>query len=72
MAHHRPDAARAGCVTQEEPALDCHSGEAQRLTNFLRIEPDLTMSKLRARLMLMNEDLWAKLSRGLRLGGLAD
>jgi hypothetical protein len=42
------------------------------VTDFLRIEPDLTTSKLRARLMFMNPELWAKLSRGLRLGGLPD
>lgn len=42
------------------------------VADFLRIEPDLTMSKLRARLMFMNESLWGNLSRGLRLGGLPD
>lgn len=44
----------------------------EAVADFLRIEPDLTMSKLRARLTFMNADLWGKLSRGLRLGGLAD
>jgi TolB-like protein len=40
--------------------------------DFLRIEPDLTMSKLRTRLMFMNDNLWGNLSRGLRLAGLPE
>jgi hypothetical protein len=44
----------------------------EAVADFLRIEPDLTMSKLRARLMFMNESLWGNLSRGLRLAGLPE
>ena len=40
------------------------------VAQFLRIEPDLTIEKLRARLIFMNPGLWSNLTRGLRLGGL--
>lgn len=42
------------------------------VADFLRIEPDLTLRKLRARLMFMNDSLWGKLSHGLLLGGLPE
>ena len=42
------------------------------VADMLRIEPDLTLRKLRARLMFMHEGLWEKLSHGLRLAGLPD
>jgi TolB-like protein len=45
---------------------------AEAVADMLRIEPDLTMRKLRARLLFMHEALWQKLSRGLKLAGLPD
>jgi TolB-like protein len=42
------------------------------VAQFLRIEPDLTIAKLRARLVFMNPDLWNNLTHGLRLGGLIE
>lgn len=45
---------------------------AAALADMLRVEPDLTIRKLRARLMFMHDELWEKLSRGLRLAGLPD
>lgn len=58
-------AANLANLGQVAPAKEAVAG-------FLRIEPDLTMAKLRARLMFMNEGLWGNLSRGLRLGGLPE
>ena len=53
-----------------------HLGETEApagaIADMLRIEPDLTMRKLRARLMFMHDPLWQKLSRGLTLAGLPD
>jgi hypothetical protein len=45
---------------------------SQAVADMLRIEPDLTMRKLRARLAYMHESLWDNLSRGLRLAGLPE
>jgi TolB-like protein len=42
------------------------------IDDMLRIEPDLTLQKLRKRLIYMDESLWRKLSHGLRLAGLSD
>jgi TolB-like protein/Flp pilus assembly protein TadD len=47
-------------------------GPAEAVADMLRIEPDLTMRKLRARLMFMHDALWQNLSRGLKLAGLPD
>jgi TolB-like protein len=47
-------------------------GPARAVANMLRVEPDLTIRKLRARLMFMDDKLWEKLSRGLTLAGLPD
>jgi hypothetical protein len=44
----------------------------EAVQEFLHIEPDLTVDKLHARLMFMNEGLWGNLSQGLRLAGLPD
>ncbi len=45
---------------------------SQAIADMLRVEPDLTIRKLRARLMFMHDKLWQKLSRGLTLAGLPD
>jgi hypothetical protein len=42
------------------------------VSDMLKIEPDLTLRKLHARLLFMHEELWQKLSHGLRLAGLPD
>jgi len=47
-------------------------GSAEAIADMLRIEPDLTMRKLRARLLFMHDALWRNLSRGLKLAGLPD
>lgn len=47
-------------------------GPADAIADMLRIEPDLTIRKLRARLIFMDDALWQKLSRGLKLAGLPD
>jgi TolB-like protein len=47
-------------------------GPGEAITDMLRIEPDLTIRKLRARLMFMHDGLWQKLSRGLKLAGLPE
>ena len=53
-----------------------HLGEVgartEAVTEMLLIEPDLTLRKLRSRLMFMHEGLWDKLSYGLRVAGLPD
>jgi TolB-like protein len=45
---------------------------AGAVADMLRVEPDLTIRKLRRRLMFMHDKLWERLSRGLRLAGLPD
>lgn len=45
---------------------------SKAVADFLDIERDLTLAKLRARLTFMNESLWKNLSHGLRLGGLPE
>jgi len=53
-----------------------HLGEtdvaAGAVADMLRVEPDLTIRKLRARLMFMHDSLWQTLSRGLTRAGLPD
>ena len=53
-----------------------HLGQADApagaVADMLRVEPDLTIRKLRTRLMFMHDKLWQKLSRGLTLAGLPD
>jgi TolB-like protein len=47
------------------------SREAAHLASeLLKIEPDFTITKLRARLMYMHEGAWEKYAEGLRLAGL--
>ena len=49
------------------------SADASAATaTLLRAEPDLTISKFRGRRMFISEDLWRRLSQGLRLAGLPD
>jgi len=43
---------------------------SEAVADFLRIEPGLTLARLRSRLLFMNEGLWEKLSKGLLLAGL--
>jgi TolB-like protein len=45
---------------------------ARAVADMLRIEPDLTLRKLHARLMFMHDKLWQKLACGLTLAGLPD
>src|SRR5262245_6220770 len=45
---------------------------AETMKKVLEIEPQLTASKLRARLPFMPQAIWANLSEGLRLGGLPE
>jgi hypothetical protein len=47
-------------------------GPAEAVADMLRIEPDLTIRKLRARLMFMHDAPWQNLSRGLKRAGLPD
>jgi hypothetical protein len=42
------------------------------LQEVLKIEPQLTLSKLRARLMHYDESVWNKFADGLRLAGLPE
>jgi tetratricopeptide (TPR) repeat protein len=44
----------------------------QIIKENLRIEPDLTISKFRARRRFMHEQLWQAFSGGLRLAGLPE
>lgn len=52
------------------------SGEADRAKTVIRqvlsLEPDLTLTKLRARLQHINERVWMQFAEGLRLAGLPD
>jgi tetratricopeptide (TPR) repeat protein len=45
---------------------------AAAVHRLLRIEPQLTLSSLRARVMFMDESVWDKLADGLRLAGLPE
>jgi TolB-like protein len=45
---------------------------AAAVQRLLRIEPHLTLSSLRARIMFMDESVWDKLADGLRLAGLPE
>jgi len=51
-------------------------GQKEKAANALRdmgrIEPHLTLSKLRARLVGIDESVWRKVAEGLRLAGLPD
>ena len=42
------------------------------MTEVLRIDPQLTRAKLRARLAFMPESLWNNFAEGLRIAGLPD
>jgi TolB-like protein/Flp pilus assembly protein TadD len=45
---------------------------AAAVQRLLRIEPELTISSLRARVMFMDESVWDKFAGGLRLAGLSE
>ena len=45
---------------------------ANVLQDMLEIEPQLTLAKLRSRLVGIDEDVWSKVADGLRLAGLPD
>jgi TolB-like protein len=45
---------------------------AEVVRDLLKLEPQLTLSKLRARTMYMDEGVWNKLADGLRLAGLPE
>jgi adenylate cyclase len=45
---------------------------AAALAEVLKIEPGLTLSRLRARTMYTRKDVWLKLGDGLRLAGMAE
>jgi TolB-like protein/Flp pilus assembly protein TadD len=45
---------------------------ANALQDMLRIEPQLTLAKLRSRLVGIDEGVWSKVADGLRLAGLPD
>jgi len=51
-------------------------GESDRaaaaMAEVLKIEPQLTLSGLRARTMSAREDVWLKTAEGLRLAGMPD
>jgi hypothetical protein len=44
----------------------------RRLGDFLKVEPHLTLAKMRARAMFIDESVWNKVADGLRLAGLPD
>ena len=45
---------------------------AETMKKMLEIEPQLTVSKLRARLTFVPQDIWTNLADGLRLAGLPE
>jgi len=45
---------------------------AASVQRLLRIEPRLTLSNLRARMMFMDESVWKKFADGLQLAGLPE
>ena len=45
---------------------------AEAMREVLKLEPQLTLSKLRARSMHYEESVWNKLADGLRLAGLPE
>jgi len=45
---------------------------AEAMREMLKLEPQLTLSKLRARTMFFDESVWNKLADGLRLAGLPE
>jgi hypothetical protein len=45
---------------------------ANVLQDMLKIEPQLTLAKLRSRLVGIDEGVWSKVADGLRLAGLPD
>ena len=45
---------------------------AETMKKVLVIEPQLTMTKLRARLPFMPQSIWAKLAQGLTLAGMPE
>jgi Flp pilus assembly protein TadD len=45
---------------------------ATALRQILEIEPQLTLSRLRSRLLGIDEGVWSKVAEGLRLAGLPD
>jgi TolB-like protein len=52
--------------------LGDRQGANQAVEEALRIQPDLTLSNLRAWLKFMPESIWGKISDGLRLAGLPE
>jgi len=42
------------------------------LEDMLKIEPDLTLATLRARLLGIDDRVWSKVAEGLRLAGLPE
>jgi TolB-like protein/Tfp pilus assembly protein PilF len=54
-------------------AIMGHRGQAAEvIQQLLKLEPQLSLSALRARLMYMDERVWSRLSGGLRLAGLPE
>ena len=45
---------------------------AEIMQEVLKIEPQLTLAKLRARMLGMDESVWSKWAEGLRLAGLPE
>jgi TolB-like protein/Flp pilus assembly protein TadD len=58
----------AGCLAR----LGQKEKAASALRDMLKIEPNLTRAKLRARLVGIDEGVWSKVAEGLRLAGLPE
>jgi len=54
------------------PRLAQKDNTADAVRELLKLEPQFTLSKLRARSMQYDEKVWNKLADGLRLAGLPE